>query len=114
MITGLQGSKMGKSIPENSILLTDSLLTIERKLNSLKDKNYPLIRNCAFNILQWFCEDDSLIEQITEERDMKKANNLAIINAIEVTKDLLRQHQKRYEEFLEEAEKIVPTLYGGS
>ncbi|MDL1957622.1 MAG: hypothetical protein LWW95_11360 [Candidatus Desulfofervidus auxilii] len=114
MITGLQGSKMGKSIPKNSILLTDSPETIKQKLNSLRDKNFPLVRNCAFNILQWFCEDDSIIKEITEEKEVKVANNLAIEHAIEVTKHLLKQHQKRYEEFLEKAEEIAPTLYGGS
>jgi len=114
MITGLQGSKMGKSIPENSILLTDSPETIEFKLNKLRDKKFPLVRNCAFNILQWFCEDDFVIEKITKEKDMKIANNLAIDNAIKVTKDILRQHQKRYENFLERAEKIVSTLYRGA
>lgn len=113
MITGLEGSKMGKSIPENSILLTDPSETIEYKLNSLRDKNFPLVRNSAFNILQWYCNDDTIIEQITREKDAKIANNLAIENAIKITKDILSQHQKRYKEFLERAEKIVPTLLGG-
>lgn len=111
LITGLTGSKMGKSIPENSILLTDSLKAAEDKLASLRDKNLPLAKNAAFNILQWYCTNDFIIEKILAEKNEKERNNLAIDYAIRTIIGILGNHQEKYKKFLNKAEKMASNLY---
>lgn len=110
IITGLNGSKMGKSIPENSILLLDKLETAKSKLIRLKNKNIELFQNAAFNILEWYCEDDSIIKKILNISDKKEANNLAINEACEVVEKLLEKHQKNYRKNLPIAKKIADKL----
>jgi len=112
ILTGLNGSKMGKSIPENSILLTDTIETAKNKLIKLKNKNINLFQNTAFNILEWYSEDDSIINNIIklEKKDKAKANNLAVDEAIELVADLLSKHQIKYKENLKEAKKLADNL----
>lgn len=112
IVTGLNGSKMGKSISENSILLTDDLKTIKKKLSSLKNKKHSLYNNPAFNILEWYSDNDSLIEEIkkTEKTDKNHANNMAIEASIPMCEQLLKEHQKAYKKNLKKAKQIANKL----
>ena len=114
MLTGLNGSKMGKSIPENSILLTDTPKIVKSKLSQLKSKNIDLFQNTAFNILEWYSEDDDILNEILElhKRDKIKACALAVDEAIKVTNKLLKEHNKYYKKCLEKAKKITDNLLG--
>lgn len=113
LITGLNGSKMGKSLPENSILLKDDKDSIENKLNLLRRTDIPLDRNAAFNILQWYCDDDRLLEKIDISNMDDGSLGRIVDKSIEVCSDVLEKHQKSYNDFLEEAREILPTLYRG-
>ncbi|MCK5150021.1 hypothetical protein KAJ87_03805 [Candidatus Pacearchaeota archaeon] len=112
ILTGLNGSKMGKSIPENSILLTDTPKIAKKKLLQLKNKRLDLFQNTAFNILEWYSKEDSILNKIFEmEKDDKdKANNLAIDEAIKVTNNLLREHRKKCQKYLKKAKEITKIL----
>jgi len=112
ILTGLNGSKMGKSIPENSILLTDTSEIAKKKLIQLRGKEMDLSQNTAFNILEWYLEGDSVINKILElEKDEKvKANNLAIDEAIKLVDKLLNEHHRKYKKSLEKAKQIADNL----
>jgi tryptophanyl-tRNA synthetase len=112
ILTGLNGSKMGKSVSEDSILLTDKMKIIEKKLLSLKGRRLHLHNNSAFNILEWYSEDDILLNNILEleKKNKTKANDLAIDESIKLCKDLLKKHQKAYKDNFEKAKKIAEKL----
>lgn len=112
MLTGLNGSKMGKSIPENSILLIDGLSKFKEKLLKLKNKELELDQNTGFNILEWYSEDDVLLNRILEIERVNKteANNLAIDESIKLCRDLLEKHQEAYKENFEKAKRIAEKL----
>jgi len=114
ILTGLNGSKMGKSIPENSILLTDNFNIVKEKLLKLKDKELDLCNNTGFNILEWYSEEDILLNKILELENGNKieANNLAIDESIKLCKDLLKKHQKAYKDNFGTAKKIAEKLIG--
>jgi len=112
ILTGLNGSKMGKSIPENSILLTDSLSKFKEKLLKLKNKELDLFNNTGFNILEWYSEDDSLLNEILqlEKRNKIEANNLAVDESIKLCEDLLKKHQRSYKNNFKKAEKMAEEI----
>ncbi len=113
IITGLNGSKMGKSIPKNSVLLTDTPEQAKRKLLKLKNKDMELYSNTAFNILEWYSNEDSKIKQILEtaKKDKKKANNVAVEEAIKVITNLLEDHKNKYQKNLNKAKRISSKLF---
>lgn len=110
IISGLNGSKMGKSIPKNSILLLDTPEIARSKLIKLKNRDMELSQNTAFNLLEWYCEEDSVINKILSIPNKKEANNLAIEEACKVIDKLLSNHQKRYKKNLSKAKKIADKL----
>lgn len=110
ILTGLNGSKMGKSLPKNSILLTDSSEVAKKKLRELKNKGFELYNNSAFNILEWFSEEDTLINKILEMDDKNKATELAIEEACKLVDTLLTAHQKKYIKNLNKAKILVDRL----
>ena len=110
MITGLNGSKMGKSMPENSILLIDKPEIAKSKLIKLKNRDMELFQNTAFNILEWYCEDDLIIKKIIGLSDKRQANNLAIDKACNVVENLLKDHQREYKKNFLKAKKLADKL----
>jgi tryptophanyl-tRNA synthetase len=110
IITGLNGSKMGKSIPENSILLSDTPKEAIAKLENLEDKNIALYQNTAFDILEWFCDDDSILKNILECSNPALAKKLTINKASEVITVLLKNHQKKYKENMNLARQLTEKL----
>mgnify|MGYP001564583241 FL=1 len=110
ILTGLNGSKMGKSIPENSILLSDSLPVAVEKLEKLKNKNRDLFENTAFNILEWYSDEDSNVNKVLECPDKTEANNLAIEESCKIMSKLLSEHQRNYKKHYSVAKKLCDRL----
>jgi len=110
ILTGLNGSKMGKSLPENSILLSEPITLAIKKLENLKNKPLELYENTAFNILEWYSDDDALISHINKISDKSKANDLAVDEACKVVNVLLTEHQKAYKKYLPYARKLCNQL----
>lgn len=110
ILTGLNGSKMGKSMPENSIPLFDKPEVAKAKLLKLKNRDMELSQNTAFNILEWYCEDDSIITKILEIPNRIEANNLAVEEACNVVEHVLIKHQQSYKSNLTIAKKLADKL----
>lgn len=104
MITGLNESKMGKSLPDNSIKLSDSPETAKKELEKLKGKDGDLVQNAAFNIVQWFGSDDDLRE-VRKESNSKKANNMAVGKSIEIVCDMFSEIEKNFDKHYNKVEK---------
>lgn len=110
LITGLNGSKMGKSLPENSILLTDSVDVAKSKLNNLRGRKMKLYENSAYNILEWFCDDDEAFNEISRIKDRGKANELSIDLACNLVEKILTNHRKNYKKMYKKAQNIASKL----
>lgn len=112
LIVGLNGSKMGKSLPENSILLNDSREALVKKLNLLRRTDLPIDRNSAFNILQWYSDDDAHFRDLPASGKLSEESvNKIVDRAIEVCGRLFDEHHRAYDSYLEEAKSMVPGLY---
>ena len=110
ILTGLNASKMGKSLPQNSIKLSDSPEVAKEKLRKIKEQNLELYSNTGFNILEWFSEDDSIINKILKIENKKKANELAIEEACNLLDKLLPKHQEEYNKYLKDARRRTEIL----
>ena len=110
LLTGLNGSKMGKSLPENSIMLLDTADSVAGKLRSLSCMRVPARQHPAFNILEWFAPDGIDLQRMYD--DWPNTSDDTIELAVDVTTDLLENHRARYEEFdpTEMAEQLIGGL----
>ncbi len=109
MITGLHGSKMGKSLPQNSVRLGESPDSMKQKL----EKAYPapsLEGNWAWDILRWFCKDDALLARIGGCSDAAEASRLAHSEACAFVPDLVGHHQSAFNDSRGAAEDIARNI----
>jgi len=110
ILTGLNGSKMGKSIPHNSILLSDSPQIARDKLKNYNSKIFDLKNTPAFNILEWYSPDDQLINSLLEISDKQKANRIAIEEACSLLDIILPDHTEMFKQNITLAKKLTNKL----
>lgn len=110
-IPGINSPKMGKSVPEASILLNDTPQTVRDKFKRVKNRNLGLDRNPAFNILLWYSNSNKLIDSLKNMRK-EEANRIATSSAIETTIALLNEHQRRYQKARKKAARLADLIAG--
>jgi tryptophanyl-tRNA synthetase len=92
MITGLSGSKMGKSLPLNSVRLNETPSSLRQKLSETLPLQ-SLDGNWAWDVVAWFADDD-VIKQIGATPDPREAALIAHSKACELLPGLLDAHQQ--------------------
>jgi tryptophanyl-tRNA synthetase len=98
LIPGLKTSKMSKSMPENSILLSDSVPSAMRKVEkAIKAKNI----NLYISLVKWF--SDTMELETSLDKQIKHAK--------EIIKKEMTNHRKNYIANLPNATKIANSLF---
>jgi tryptophanyl-tRNA synthetase len=113
MITGLMGSKMGKSLPKNSVRLDEDPGELRAKL----DASAPppsLEGNWAWDVLRWFAEDDASLSEIQSTKSIERASRLAHMRACELVPALIARHQSAARATFMKARDLAESLLNES
>jgi len=101
LIPGIEGGKMGKSIPHKSILLSETIEDIERKIDGV-DPSLELDENLLYQISLWFSSNEKLICDLqvsheNKEYDLfKEKSKEFIINLIKNHKQNFQENEKKF------------------
>ncbi|MDE1865118.1 MAG: hypothetical protein KGH94_00555 [Candidatus Micrarchaeota archaeon] len=98
LLQGIHGSKMGKSLPQNSITLNDSAEKARRSMKRWHRTRGPS-DDLELNMIRWFSTTDSI------------KGKKALDHSIATVTELLEAHQTRYAKALPYAKKVTDSLY---